>query len=208
MDQLVKDYGQVIVDECHHIGTASFDVTLKETNARYVLCLIVTPVRRDGLHPVIFMQCGPVHHTAARPKERAHNLDVISCTRLTRGNLPSDARIQDVFKEIVLDQDRTSVIAGEVRHAFDHGCKVLVLTERTYHLDTIESTLNLLKLSLFVLHGRLCVCPVVVAVTASMSTGRYSVHGIQVRPRVHCAGNPVAALLFSRDIELRLRKIR
>jgi len=155
VDPLVKNYGQIIVDECHHIGSVSFDAILKEAHARYVLGLTATPVRRDGLHPVIFMHCGPIRHTAARPKESPHNLEVISRTRSTHGNLPSDARIQDVFREIVLDHNRTVAIANEVRNAFGQGRKVLVLTERTDHLDDIATTLVSLKLSPFVLHGRL-----------------------------------------------------
>ncbi|VFS24878.1 TOTE conflict system archaeo-eukaryotic primase domain-containing protein [Klebsiella pneumoniae] len=152
---LVKNYGQIIVDECHHIGAASFDAILKEANAKYVLGLTATPVRRDGLHPIIFMHCGPIRHTAARQKESPHNLEVVPRTRFIHGNLPSDARIQDVFREIALDQERTSAIADEARIAFGQGRKVLVLTERTDHLDAIASELVLLKLSPFVLHGRL-----------------------------------------------------
>lgn len=152
VDPLVRNYGQIIVDECHHIGAVSFDAILKVANARYVLGLTATPVRRDSLHPIIFMHCGPVRHTAALPP---HNLEVISCPRFKHGNLPSDARIQDVFREIVLDQDRTSAIADETRLAFGQGRKVLVLTERTDHLDDIASALVSMKLSPFVLHGRL-----------------------------------------------------
>jgi superfamily II DNA or RNA helicase len=155
VDPLVKNYGQIIVDECHHIGAVSFDAILKEANARYVLGLTATPVRRDGLHPIIFMHCGPIRHTAARPKESPHNLEVVSRTRFTLGNLPSDARIQDVFREIAMDQERTSAIAGEARNAFERGRKVLVLTERTDHLDDIASALVSLKLLPLVLHGRL-----------------------------------------------------
>lgn len=92
--------------------------------------LTATPVQRDGLHPIIFMHCGSIRHTAARPKENPHNLEVISRPRFTHGNLPSDARIQDVFREIALNQDRTSAIADETRSTFGQGRKVLVLTER------------------------------------------------------------------------------
>lgn len=155
VDPLVKNYGQIIVDECHHIGALSFDAILKEANARYVLGLTATPVRRDGLHPIIFMHCGPVRHTAVRPKESPHNLEVVPRSCFTHGNLPPDARIQEVFREVALDQKRTSVIAGEARDAFAQGRKVLVLTERTDHLDNIASALVSLKLSPFVLHGRL-----------------------------------------------------
>ncbi|EFO0548667.1 DEAD/DEAH box helicase, partial [Escherichia coli] len=89
VEPLVRNYGQIIVDECHHIGAVSFSAILKETNARYLLGLTATPIRRDGLHPIIFMYCGAIRHTAARPKESLHNLEVLTRSRFTSGHLPS-----------------------------------------------------------------------------------------------------------------------
>ncbi|EET0019067.1 DEAD/DEAH box helicase family protein [Escherichia coli] len=155
VEPLVRNYGQIIVDECHHIGAVSFSAILKETNARYLLGLTATPIRRDGLHPVIFMYCGAIRHTAARPKESPHNLEVLTRSRFTSGHLPSNVGIQDIFREIALDHDRTVAIAEEAMKAFGQGRKVLVLTERTDHLDEIASVMNSLKLSPFILHGRL-----------------------------------------------------
>ncbi|NJS73623.1 DEAD/DEAH box helicase, partial [Escherichia coli] len=117
VEPLVRNYGQIIVDECHHIGAVSFSAILKETNARYLLGLTATPIRRDGLHPIIFMYCGAIRHTAARPKESLHNLEVLTRSRFTSGHLPSDARIQDIFREIALDHDRTVAIAEEAMKA-------------------------------------------------------------------------------------------
>ena len=54
----VKDYGMVIVDECHHVSAFSFEMILKNVSAKYVYGLTATPVRKDGHHPIIFMQCG------------------------------------------------------------------------------------------------------------------------------------------------------
>ena len=62
VNPLVENYGQVIVDECHHVGAVSFDAILKRTKAKYVLGLTATPIRRDGQQPIIFMQCGPIRH--------------------------------------------------------------------------------------------------------------------------------------------------
>ena len=45
VDALVENYGQVIVDECHHIGAVSFDAILRRTKAKYVLGLTATPAR-------------------------------------------------------------------------------------------------------------------------------------------------------------------
>lgn len=76
VSEQVKNYGQVIVDECHHLSAFSFEAILKNVRAKYVLGLTATPVRRDGQHPIIFMQCGPIRHTASRPTSAPDDLMV------------------------------------------------------------------------------------------------------------------------------------
>lgn len=152
---LVDGYGHVIVDECHHVGAVSFNAIFKRTKARYVLGLTATPIRRDGQQPIIFMQCGPIRHTAATPAGAPHDLEVVPQSRHTRIDLPHDAGIQDVFRHLANDQARTEAIATEVRDAFAQGRKILVLTERTEHLHAIEAALGGLASDLFVLHGRM-----------------------------------------------------
>ncbi len=155
VNPLVYNYGQVIVDECHHVGAVTFDAILKSAKAKFVLGLTATPVRRDGLQPIIFMQCGPIRYKAAKPAGMPHDLEVLPRSRLTRINLPTDAGIQDIFGHLANDQARTEAIAAEVRDAVGQGRKVLVLTERTEHLDAINAALHGLLSALFVLHGRM-----------------------------------------------------
>ena len=155
MNPLVENYGHVIVDECHHVGAASFDAILKQAKAKYVLGLTATPIRRDGQQPIIFMQCGPTRHTAAKPTGAPHDLAVTPCMLYTRIDLPQDTGIQDVFRHLAIDQARTDAIAGAVISAYGQGRKVLVLTERTEHLDAIQTALADKVSSLFVLHGRI-----------------------------------------------------
>lgn len=155
VNALVENYGQVVVDECHHVGAASFDAILKRTKAKYVLGLTATPVRRDGQQPIIFMQCGPIRHTAARPASAPHDLEVVPRSRFARIDLPGTAGIQDVFRHIASDLARTEAIAAEIAAAFEQGRKVLVLTERTEHLDALLVCLNTREPKPFVLHGRM-----------------------------------------------------
>lgn len=155
VNPLVENYGHVIVDECHHVGAASFDAILKRAKAKYVLGLTATPIRRDGQQPIIFMQCGPTRHTAAKPTGAPHDLAVTPCTLHSRIDLPQEAGIQDVFRHLAIDQARTESIAAEVIKAYGQGRKVLVLTERTEHLDAIQTSLDGEVTSFFVLHGRM-----------------------------------------------------
>ena len=155
VDSLVEHYGHVIVDECHHIGAVSFDAILKRAKAKYVLGLTATPIRRDGQQPIIFMQCGPIRHTAAKPANAPHDLEVLPQVRHQRIDLPSEAGIQDVFRHLANDSRRTAAIAAEIEAAFSQGRKLLVLTERTEHLDAILAALSGKVPTPLVLHGRM-----------------------------------------------------
>ena len=155
VNPLVENYGHVIVDECHHVGAVSFDAILKRTKAKYVLGLTATPIRRDGQQPIIFMQCGPIRHTAAKPTGAPHDLEVAPYSLHGCIDLPLEAGIQDVFRHLANDQGRTAAIASEIGRAFNQGRKVLVLTERTDHLEAISAALAGKIPGLLVLHGRM-----------------------------------------------------
>ncbi len=155
INQLVEDYGQVIVDECHHISAVSFDAILRRMKAKYVLGLTATPIRRDGQQPIIFMQCGPIRHKAAQPVEAPHDLAVTPQLIESPIALPPDTGIQDVFRHLAQDQVRTAAIALAITDAFQQGRKVLVLTERTEHINAICAALADGVSEPFTLHGRM-----------------------------------------------------
>lgn len=155
VNALVENYGHIVVDECHHVGATSFDAILKRSKAKFVLGLTATPIRRDGQQPIIFMQCGPIRHTAARPASAPHDLEVVPRSRFARIDLAATAGIQDVFRHLANDLARTQAIAAEAAAAFGQDRKVLVLTERTEHLDAILLALNAMEPPPFVLHGRM-----------------------------------------------------
>ena len=155
VDETIARYGHLVVDECHHLSAISFEALLKRVKAKYVLGLTATPFRRDGQTPIIFMQCGPIRHTALRPATAPHDLEVVPRIRSTRIDLPADAGIQDVFRQVAADAQRTAAIATEVIAALSLGRKILVLTERTEHLEAIEQALTNRVETVFTLHGRM-----------------------------------------------------
>ncbi len=155
VDHLVENYGHIVIDECHHVGALSFDAILKRTKARFVLGLTATPIRRDGLHPIIFMRCGPLRYTAAKAPGAPQDLEVVAYSRSTSIDLAADEGIQAVFRHLAVDAARTAAIAGQVMAAYAQGGKVLVLTERTEHLEAIRDALWELETLPFMLHGRM-----------------------------------------------------
>ena len=152
--ELLDGYGQIIVDECHHLSAFSFEAIIKQAKARYVVGLTATPVRRDGHQPIIFMQCGPTRHSAAKPETAPAQLEVRP-QYLPAPEIPSGAPIQEVFRILVHDAERNGRVADDVLTAYREGRKVLVLTERTKHLTLLREALGDAVEYCFVLHGSL-----------------------------------------------------
>lgn len=68
---LVGDYGHLVVDECHQLSAVSFEAIARAAKARFVLGLSATLTRKDGHHPIIFMQCGPIRHRVDARRQAA-----------------------------------------------------------------------------------------------------------------------------------------
>ena len=155
LSSLIESYGHVIVDECHHLSASSFEGILKQVKARYVLGLTATPIRRDGQQPIIFMQCGPIRHRAAQAENATHTLEVIPRYLDTQFAPESSSKIQDVFRQIAADSGRNKLIAEDVISAYASGRRVIVLTERTAHLELLQQLFFGKVKNLFVIHGRM-----------------------------------------------------
>jgi superfamily II DNA or RNA helicase len=154
VNPVVQTYGQVIVDECHHIAAASFEAILHRVKSRYVLGLSATLVRRDGMQPILFMQCGPIRHIAQRPAGAPQILELVSRTHQLEG-LPTDLPIQELMRRLAEDPRRTERIVEEALGCWDDDRSLLLLSERTDHITRIAAALAGEVPNLFLLHGRL-----------------------------------------------------
>jgi superfamily II DNA or RNA helicase len=152
-DALFERYGQVLVDECHHLSAFSFESVLKRFKARYVLGLTATPSRRDGHHPIIFMQCGPIRYKATRGTTAITSMKIIA-KQFAAPLMPDGSRIQDIFHILIRDAVRNSRIVDDISQTYEEGHKILVLTERTEHLEILAELIGSEK-TLIKLHGRL-----------------------------------------------------
>jgi superfamily II DNA or RNA helicase len=153
----VAEYGQVIVDECHHISAFTFEQVMREVKAKYVLGLTATPTRKDGHHPVIYMQCGPVRFSmSARAMTENTPFEHKVTPRHTEFRMApehTDVTIQDVYGAIVNDELRNDMIAADVTRALATGRCPLLLTGRTEHLQYFATKLAGAAKHVFVLRG-------------------------------------------------------
>jgi len=154
---VVGTYGQVIVDECHHVPAVSFERVLSEVRSRYVVGLTATPYRRDGHHPILPMQLGPVRF-AVNPKSQAargpfeHRL-IPRETAFRLDGACADAGIQRIFKALAEDETRNRIILDDVIHALEEGRSPILLTERRDHLEYVARQLRGFVRHLVILRG-------------------------------------------------------
>ncbi|OIQ79445.1 type III restriction enzyme, res subunit [mine drainage metagenome] len=142
VDDCIANYGQIIVDECHHLSAFSFEQILKAAKARYVLGLTATPVRRDGHHPIIFMQCGPIRYRSnEKHQHRPFDHEVIPRNTGFRMSAGTDA-IHEIYAFIANSQERNKQIVQDVKAAMAIGRSPLVLTERKDHLFLLAEQLK------------------------------------------------------------------
>ena len=155
--ELVRDYGHVLIDECHHVPAVSIERVLAAIPARYITGLTATPYRRDGHQPIIAMQCGPIRHrvhAAAVPDQ--HGLELRVTRRETSFDsslLPPAASIQEIYGALACDEDRIELVVADALALAREGRAALVLTERRDHLERLADRLREEVPHLVVLHG-------------------------------------------------------
>lgn len=146
--ECIKNYGMVIVDECHHVSAFSFEQILKNVNSRYVYGLTATPTRKDGHHPIIFMHCGPVRYRDdAKKQAEKRPFEHYIIPKFTAFRVPIDKdekdwSIQDIYAEIVHSEVRNQLITDDVIKSYENGRNSIVLTERTAHVEVLAKKLR------------------------------------------------------------------
>ncbi|MFZ1043074.1 MAG: DEAD/DEAH box helicase family protein [Anaerolineales bacterium] len=160
VDDIVGKYGYLIVDECHHISAVSFEQVARQSKARYLTGLSATIVRKDGHHPIIFMQCGPVRYQV-NDRHQAENrpFDHKVKIRPTGFHLPlylqnsSSLSIQDLYALLVKDDQRNHMIVEDVIDAIQEKRCPVLLTERREHLNVLADLLSQRIPTVFVMAG-------------------------------------------------------
>lgn len=161
VDDCVADYGQLIVDECHHLSAVSFEAVARQCKAKYVLGLTATPIRKDGQQPIIFMQCGPIrHHVDAKKQAKKRPFSHFVLPRYTEFRLPLSLTeqyerppIQTVYAELANNSARNEMIVSDVVSALKDGRSPVILTERKEHVAFFADCLSGFSKHIITLQG-------------------------------------------------------
>ena len=140
----VAEYGHVIVDECHHLSAFTFEQVMRAVKAKFVVGLTATPTRKDGHHPIIYMQCGPARYSlAVRAMTDSTPFQHVVIPKPTDFRMSSvgGPTIQDIYAALTTDEDRNNLIVNDVVHALEQGRSPLLLAGRTEHITHLKTAL-------------------------------------------------------------------
>ena len=148
-------YGFVIVDECHGLPAATFERVADRFRARFFLGLSATPVRRDGRHPVVAQQCGPVRHRVpaldlareapfrhvaiVRPTAYAPSEELRAAATARGERSPPWAAM---CTELCADEARNALLLADAAAAVAEGRSPVVLTDRRDHVASLAAALR------------------------------------------------------------------
>jgi len=141
----VQDYGMVIVDECHHVSSITFEQVLMSIKAHTIYGLTATPIRKDGHQPIIFMQCGPTRFsTDVKSQIAKQSFDRFLIPRFTSYNsiLEDRLSIATLYKYLSEDEIRNNLIVEDICKAVNTGRTPIILTNRTAHVSVLAEKLK------------------------------------------------------------------
>ena len=141
----VQDYGMVIVDECHHVSSITFEQVLMSIKAHTIYGLTATPIRKDGHQPIIFMQCGPIRFsTDVKSQIAKQSFDRFLIPRFTSYNsiLEDRLSIATLYKYLSEDEIRNNLIVEDICKAVNTRRTPIILTNRTVHVSVLAEKLK------------------------------------------------------------------
>lgn len=159
-NDVVKNYGMIIIDECHHLAAYTYENAINTVNAKYVYGVTATPERENGHTPIIKMQCGDIRYEVDFKKFN-QNLKIPMKVYIRNNHLNfvnkniTDYTINEINNYIVKDVIRSEKILKDIKQEFKCGKNILILTERLEHLNYFKEKLLDITTNLFLYHGGL-----------------------------------------------------
>lgn len=155
IDERIRSYGLVLMDECHHAGAANAEAVLREISAKYVYGLTATPKRDDGMEQKVFMQFGPIRYRfTAKERIVAQGFTCLVRPRFTSlVHIGKPIKIHDAYQAVIQDEKRNRQIMEDVKGCIAEGHSPLVLTKFREHAAFLFDALKEQADHVFLLQG-------------------------------------------------------
>lgn len=140
----VKGYGMVITDEAQHVSSVTFEKVMSAVNAKYVYGLTATPLRKDGHHPIIFMQCGPIRFVAdAKAQMERQSFKRVLIPRFTSyRNIAEEQNFVQMAQSLASDELRNRMIVEDVAKVLGEGRTPIILSSLSAHVQLLAEMLR------------------------------------------------------------------
>lgn len=152
-----QSYGQIIIDECHHISAVTFEKVLDEANVKYIVGLTATLERSDGLQRFVSYRCGQVKYQSSEEADvLIHRYLYTRYTSIgeTEGFEPS---LTYAKKVTLLENsgERNREIVGDAVNCLKQGRHILLLSTRVKHLQILAKMLrqSFTDCPIYLVHG-------------------------------------------------------
>ncbi len=161
VEEIIKGYGLVIVDECHHVAAYSFENVLKLIRAKHVYGMTATPTRKDGWHKIIYMQCGDIRvrvsNKQLKQNKEMEHIVVVKKTNYKYVPIEEKDKIQisEILNDMCNNVFRNSMIIEDIKKCINKGRIPIVLTERIEHLKILKEGLNDLNVPVVIYKGNM-----------------------------------------------------
>lgn len=155
---IAKNYGMIIIDECHHTAAYTFEQAINTGNARYVYGISATPERENGHTPIIKMQCGDIRYKVDSLKfNKELNIPMKVIVKKSHLNFTNpnvdNYELNEINDLIAKDVIRSENIIKDIKKEYENGKNILVLTERLELMNYVYDKLSKYTNNIFKYYG-------------------------------------------------------
>lgn len=143
-ENILTVFGTIIVDECHHIPAETFRNTISKLQTFYLYGLTATPFRKYNDGKLIFIHLGEVI-AEIKSSEISNAQQAKIIIRNTELDVPYNSKtdkFETLSKILVHDSVRNKLILEDVKAEINKGKKVVIITERKEHIDSLYQYLK------------------------------------------------------------------
>lgn len=152
---IVRQYGMVIMDECHHVAAYQAEQVLNAVTAKYVYGLTATPKRDDGMDQKLLMLFGAIRYKfTARQRAEMQGIRHLLYPRFTQFTcLSESSKIHDIYQMLIEDEMRNQLIVNDVTACLAEKRTPLVITKFKRHAEYFVQQLHDKAQHVFLLQG-------------------------------------------------------
>lgn len=154
IDEIVKNYGLIIIDETHHVASPSYERLIRKFHAKHIIGVTATLKRSDGLEDIVTTMIGPVITEVITDSKKIRRLLTVRLTGF-KVSLEDELTINDSYQKLYENKERNEMIIKDIKTSFEMNKNILVLTDRMSHIEILEKAINKFTNRLLVVHGRL-----------------------------------------------------